>query len=133
MTLAITSRRLLLFKFGNGRSPKPEFLLSSVPIGEVESIIVGNSSGLTRPVTLNIHGQSYDLEVRRAVDTTTLISSFAQVKAGTSTMASGGGPQSAEVGVTSQALPPANWYGDPQHVARLRYWDGARWTDHTAA
>jgi len=61
MTLAITSLRLLLFKFGNGRSPKPEFLLTSIPIGEVESIIVGNSSGVTRPVTLNIHGKSYDL------------------------------------------------------------------------
>lgn len=29
-------------------------------------------------------------------------------------------------------LPPAQWYDDPQHVARLRYWDGAQWTDHTA-
>lgn len=30
------------------------------------------------------------------------------------------------------SLPPADWYADPHHVARLRYWDGARWTDHTA-
>jgi collagen type III alpha len=29
-------------------------------------------------------------------------------------------------------LPPANWYPDPHGVARLRYWDGAQWTDHTA-
>lgn len=29
-------------------------------------------------------------------------------------------------------LPPADWYADPHHVARLRYWDGARWTEHTA-
>jgi uncharacterized RDD family membrane protein YckC len=29
-------------------------------------------------------------------------------------------------------LPPANWYPDPSGQARLRYWDGARWTDHTA-
>lgn len=27
---------------------------------------------------------------------------------------------------------PAGWYGDPQGQARLRYWDGARWTEHTA-
>ena len=29
-------------------------------------------------------------------------------------------------------LPPANWYADPQRVKRLRYWDGSRWTEHTA-
>jgi uncharacterized RDD family membrane protein YckC len=29
-------------------------------------------------------------------------------------------------------MPPANWYPDPSGQARLRYWDGARWTDHTA-
>jgi uncharacterized RDD family membrane protein YckC len=29
-------------------------------------------------------------------------------------------------------LPPANWYPDPSGHARLRYWDGSRWTDHTA-
>jgi hypothetical protein len=127
MTLAITSRRLLLFKFGHGTSPKPEFLLTSIPIREVESIIVGDSSGMTRPVTLNIHGQSYDLEVRRAVDTTTLISAFAQVKSGTPGIALGGGLEG-----TSGSLPPADWYADPQHVARLRYWDGGQWTDNTA-
>jgi hypothetical protein len=27
---------------------------------------------------------------------------------------------------------PANWYEDPRGEARLRYWDGAAWTDHTA-
>lgn len=25
------------------------------------------------------------------------------------------------------------WYPDPTGTARLRYWDGARWTDDTAA
>jgi hypothetical protein len=29
-------------------------------------------------------------------------------------------------------LPPADWYADPHHVARLRYWDGAQWTEHIA-
>lgn len=32
----------------------------------------------------------------------------------------------------AQVLPPANWYPDPQRVARLRYWDGTSWTQHTA-
>ena len=31
-----------------------------------------------------------------------------------------------------QPMPPANWYPDPAGQARLRYWDGASWTAHTA-
>ena len=27
---------------------------------------------------------------------------------------------------------PADWYQDPKGEARLRYWDGMAWTDHTA-
>ncbi len=27
---------------------------------------------------------------------------------------------------------PAGWYTDPQVRGTLRYWDGARWTEHTA-
>jgi hypothetical protein len=27
---------------------------------------------------------------------------------------------------------PADWYPDPHGEARLRYWDGSRWTEHTA-
>jgi hypothetical protein len=29
--------------------------------------------------------------------------------------------------------PPAGWYPDPQGQARLRYWDGAAWTEQTSA
>lgn len=28
--------------------------------------------------------------------------------------------------------PPADWYPDPKGEKRLRYWDGAAWTEHTA-
>jgi hypothetical protein len=27
-------------------------------------------------------------------------------------------------------LPPAAWYADPENPAGMRYWDGARWTEH---
>ncbi|MEA2350192.1 MAG: hypothetical protein QOG86_1133, partial [Thermoleophilaceae bacterium] len=27
---------------------------------------------------------------------------------------------------------PAGWYADPSGQARLRYWDGSAWTEHTA-
>lgn len=32
-----------------------------------------------------------------------------------------------------EATARADWYPDPTGQARLRYWDGAQWTDHTAA
>jgi len=28
--------------------------------------------------------------------------------------------------------PAASWYPDPADATRLRYWDGTRWTEHTA-
>jgi hypothetical protein len=30
------------------------------------------------------------------------------------------------------AAQAADWYPDPHGQARLRYWDGQRWTDHTS-
>lgn len=30
-------------------------------------------------------------------------------------------------------LPLAGWYTDPSDESRIRYWDGAAWTDHVAA
>ena len=51
-----------------------------------------------------------------------------------------GAPPPTGAPVPSSAPPPsgggeqkADWYPDPQGQARLRYWDGQRWTDHTSA
>lgn len=30
-------------------------------------------------------------------------------------------------------IAPAGWYFDPSNPAKLRFWDGTRWTGHTAA
>lgn len=38
-------------------------------------------------------------------------------------------PQAPRPDQTSAAT-PADWYPDPKGEARLRYWDGAAWTDH---
>jgi hypothetical protein len=80
MHLAITSRRLLIFKFGMGRSAKPEFLHMDVPIDEVDSIEVGKTSGVTKPVTLTVRGKSIELEARLAEKTDRLISAFEQTR-----------------------------------------------------
>ncbi len=46
-------------------------------------------------------------------------------------------PQQAPVarppGRRGTPLPAAGWYPDPGGRTRLRWWDGTRWTDHTAA
>jgi hypothetical protein len=35
------------------------------------------------------------------------------------------------MGTEEQNQPPAGWYADPEGAAgRMRYWDGARWTEH---
>jgi hypothetical protein len=51
--------------------------------------------------------------------------------AGTAT-ATPAGVGAASTSVADPAAPKADWYPDPQGQARLRYWDGAQWTDQTA-
>ena len=49
--------------------------------------------------------------------------------------AGGGSGTAATVGAAVPGAVAAGpgWYGDPYGHARLRYWDGGRWTEHTAA
>jgi hypothetical protein len=41
-------------------------------------------------------------------------------------------PPPADPALNGHSDRPANWYEDPRGEARLRYWDGSVWTDHTA-
>lgn len=34
------------------------------------------------------------------------------------------------VATPGAGLPPAAWYADPENAQGMRYWDGARWTEH---
>jgi hypothetical protein len=34
--------------------------------------------------------------------------------------------------MTTTGMPSAGWYADPQDAVRLRWWDGAAWSEHTA-
>ncbi|MFL5821712.1 MAG: DUF2510 domain-containing protein [Solirubrobacteraceae bacterium] len=46
-------------------------------------------------------------------------------------MAASGAPTSAP-DAAATPLPPGGWYPDPSGQARLRWWDGQRWTEHTS-
>jgi uncharacterized protein DUF2510 len=43
------------------------------------------------------------------------------------------GPAPSGGGQAASSGPPPGWYPDPQGQARLRYWDGAAWTEQTSA
>jgi len=130
MTLAITSRRLLIFKFGKGRGANPKYLLTDLPIGEVDSIQVGSSSGkLTKPVTLTVGGEVFQLEARKAVNGATLTSSFDQAKSGDHSQFSAVAAGNPAVPARS---PEAAWCPDPTTRHQLRYWDGQDWTAYVA-
>lgn len=55
---------------------------------------------------------------------------------GAAPVGAGGGPLASAQQAASMPAPAggaaAGWYPDPTGAAAQRYWDGARWTDHTA-
>ena len=81
MGLAITSHRLLIVKAGGAVTLKAKELLADVPIREVESIEVGKAA-LTKPLTLNIRGEAFQVEAPKAANVKKLVSAFEQAKAG---------------------------------------------------
>ncbi len=81
MGIAITPRRLLIFKAGGAVTLKAKELLSDVPIGEVDSIEVGKGA-LTKPLTFTVRGESFQVEAPKAANTDKLVGAFTQAKAG---------------------------------------------------
>jgi hypothetical protein len=81
MALAVTPRRLLIFKAGGAVTVKAKELLSEIPIAEVDSIEVGKGA-LTKPLTLTVRGESFQVEAPKAANTDKLVSAFEQAKAG---------------------------------------------------
>jgi hypothetical protein len=81
MCLAITPQRLLIFKAGGAVTLKATELLTDVPIGDVDSIEVGRGA-LTKPVTLTIRGESFQVEAPKAANTDKLVKALEEAKAG---------------------------------------------------
>jgi hypothetical protein len=80
MGLALTDRRLLLFKAGGAVTLKAQELLTEVPVAEVDGIDVGKGV-VTKPVTLTIRGEAFQVETPRAANTDKLVAAFAAAKA----------------------------------------------------
>jgi hypothetical protein len=81
MGLAITRRRLLIFKAGGAVTLKAKELLTAVPIGEVDSMVAGKAA-LTKPVTITVRGESFRVEAPKAANTDKLVSAFEEAKRG---------------------------------------------------
>jgi hypothetical protein len=80
MGIGVTTQRLLLFKAGGAMTLSAKELLSAVPIGDVDSVEVGKGM-VTKPITVTIRGESFQVEAARAVNTDNLVSAVEQAKA----------------------------------------------------
>jgi hypothetical protein len=80
MGLAITSQRLLVFKAGGAMTLSAKEMLSGVPLADVDSIDVGKGM-LTKPVTLTVSGESFQVEAPKAANTKEFVAAFEQAKA----------------------------------------------------
>jgi hypothetical protein len=80
MGLALTDRRLLLFKAAGAMTLKAQELLTEVPVAELDNVEVGKGV-VTKPVTLTIRGEAFQVETPRAANTDKLLEAFAAAKA----------------------------------------------------
>jgi hypothetical protein len=81
MGIGITTQRLLLFKAGGSMTLSAKELLTAVPIADVDAIEVGKGV-VTKPVTLVVRGEAFQVEAPRAANTDKLLGAFAQAKGG---------------------------------------------------
>ncbi len=79
MGLAITSRRLLVFKAGGSMSLSAKELLSAVPLADVDSVEVGKGM-LTKPIALTVRGEQFQVEAPKAANTKEFVAAFEQAK-----------------------------------------------------
>jgi hypothetical protein len=80
MGLAITSSRLLVFKAGGAMTLSAKQMLSGVPLTVVDSIEVGKGM-LTKPITLTVSGEAFQVEAPKAANTKEFMAAFEQAKA----------------------------------------------------
>lgn len=81
MGLAITPRRLLVFKAGGAMTLSAKELLSDFPIADVESVTVGKAA-LSKPVTIVVRGEAFQVEAPKAMSVDKFVQAYEQAKAG---------------------------------------------------
>jgi hypothetical protein len=86
MGIAITQRRLLIFKAGGAVTLKAKELITEVPISDVDSIEVGKGA-MSKPITLTVRGEAFQVEAPRATNTDKLVEAFEQAKRGSAALA----------------------------------------------
>ena len=64
MIIAVTTRRLLIFRMGGAFTPRVKELLGEAPIADVEGIDV-EPAGLSKTVTLRVRGTAIGIETAR--------------------------------------------------------------------
>jgi hypothetical protein len=79
MGIAVTSRRLLIFKAGGAMTLKAQELLTAVPVGDVDGMEVGKAA-LTKPLTITVRGESFTVEAPKASSPQKLIEALERAK-----------------------------------------------------
>ena len=80
MGLAITSRRLLVFKADGSMTLSAKELLSAVPLADVDSVEVGKGM-LTKPITLTVRGEAFQVEAPKAANTKEFVAAYERARA----------------------------------------------------
>jgi hypothetical protein len=77
--LAITSRRLLVFKAGGSMTLSAKELLSAVALADVDSVEVGKGM-LTKPITLTVRGEAVQVEAPKAANVKEFVAAYERAK-----------------------------------------------------